>query len=62
MKPPRVELVQARAGAIGGYARAGFMVRFEHEAEPDGVLPPEERKRRADHALKAHMQGDSATE
>ncbi len=36
-------------------ARKGFLARFEREVDPDGTLPPEERTRRAEHALRAHM-------
>ena len=36
-------------------ARAAFNERFEHEADPDKVLPPAERERRATHLRKAHM-------
>lgn len=36
-------------------ARKGFMARFERQVDPDGVLPADERIRRAKHALKAHM-------
>lgn len=36
-------------------ARRGFLARFEREVDPDGVLPPEERQRRAESALRAHM-------
>lgn len=36
-------------------ARSGFLARFEREADPDGVLTPEERERRATLLLKAHM-------
>jgi len=35
-------------------ARAAAESRFEREVDPDGVLPPEERRRRAEHARKAH--------
>ena len=59
----------AARGRIGGYARAalyspeeltgkaraGFLHRFEIEVDPDGTLPPEERQRRAQAALRAHM-------
>lgn len=31
------------------------MERFEREVDPDGVLTPAERARRADHARKAHF-------
>ena len=37
-----------------GKARAAFQSRFELEADPDGVLPPEERARRAQQLRKAH--------
>lgn len=36
-------------------ARAAYKNRFLTEVDPDGVLSPEERERRAAHALKAHM-------
>lgn len=36
-------------------ARNGFMARFEKQVDPDGVLPDEERTRRAKHARKAYM-------
>jgi hypothetical protein len=36
-------------------ARATFLERFEREADPDGVLDPAERTRRAEHLRKAHM-------
>jgi hypothetical protein len=36
-------------------ARKTFLDRFEREADPDGVLPPEERTRRAEHLRKAHF-------
>jgi hypothetical protein len=36
-------------------ARATFLARFEQQVDPDGVLEPAERRRRADHALRAHM-------
>lgn len=35
--------------------RAGFFARFEREVDPDGVLPPAERDRRATAAMRAHM-------
>jgi hypothetical protein len=37
-------------------ARRAFLDRFEKEADPDGVLPPAERARRAEHLRKAHYQ------
>src|SRR5829696_6353925 len=36
-------------------ARAAFLSRFEREVNPDGVLDPEERARRAEHAKKAYF-------
>lgn len=37
-------------------ARKGLEAKFEREADPEGVLPPEERRRRAAHLRTAHMQ------
>lgn len=42
-------------GDTAGPARAAFMRRFEVEVDPDGVLPPDERRRRAASALRAYM-------
>jgi hypothetical protein len=36
-------------------ARATFLARFEAAVDPEGVLPEPERRRRAEHARKAHM-------
>lgn len=36
-------------------ARAAFLDRFEREADPDGVLSPSERARRAEHLRKAYF-------
>jgi hypothetical protein len=36
-------------------AREAFLKRFERAVDPDGKLPPDERARRANHALRAHM-------
>lgn len=36
-------------------ARAAFLGRFALEADPDGVLHPEERARRAHHLRKAYF-------
>jgi hypothetical protein len=36
-------------------ARRGWLARFEQEVDPDGVLNPVERERRARHAMSAHM-------
>lgn len=35
-------------------ARQAFLARFEAEVDPDGVLPVEERRRRAEHARRAY--------
>ncbi len=35
--------------------RAAFLAKFEREVDPDRTLPEDERKRRAEQALKAHM-------
>lgn len=35
-------------------ARAALDARFEREVDPDGVLPPEERARRSQHARTAY--------
>jgi hypothetical protein len=36
-------------------ARSGFYRRFENQVDPDGVLDPAERAKRAEHARQAHM-------
>ena len=36
-------------------ARAAFLARFEAEVDPNGILSPEERRRRADHARRAYF-------
>jgi hypothetical protein len=36
-------------------ARDAFLARFEKEVDPDGTLPPEERRQRAEHAKRAYM-------
>jgi hypothetical protein len=36
-------------------AREAFLKRFEREVDPEGTLPPAERRLRADHALRAYM-------
>lgn len=35
---------------LTAHARRTFQESFEHKVDPDGVLPPEERSRRAEHA------------
>lgn len=36
-------------------ARETFIAQFEQQVDPDGVLAPEERRRRAEAARKSHM-------
>jgi len=36
-------------------ARAAFRAKFEHEVDPDGILDPTERARRAEYARRAHF-------
>jgi hypothetical protein len=38
-------------------ARAAFRAKFEISVDPHGVLPEDERRRRADYARKAHYAG-----
>jgi hypothetical protein len=38
-------------------ARRAFLGRFEKQVDPDGILPPAERARKAEQALRAHMAG-----
>lgn len=35
--------------------QAGLLLRFEREADPEGVLAPEERRRRAESRRREHM-------
>ena len=35
--------------------REAFLASFEHAVDPDGILPPAERARRAAHARSAHF-------
>lgn len=36
-------------------ARPSFLSRFETEVDPDGSLPPDERRRCAEHAMRGYM-------
>ena len=51
--------LRAQAAAHTSWAnttdRTARTARFEKQADPDGILPPEERARRAEHLRKAHM-------
>lgn len=67
---PELSQLRAAAGRIGGLVTASrhdvreqtkpagkaFRARFEREVDPDGLLPAAERARRAQAALRAHMQ------
>jgi len=46
--------LHAQGGTNTGPARAAFRSRFLKEVDPDGVLPEDERLRRAEHARKVH--------
>lgn len=43
------------ARATTAAARAAFLARFEREVDPDGLLHPDERARRAEAARRAFM-------
>ena len=47
--------VHAAGKTNTGPARKAFLDRFEQEVGPDGLLPPEERRKRAEHARKAYF-------
>ena len=40
---------------VSAPARAAFLARFDREVDPDGILPPAERARRAEYAKRAYM-------
>lgn len=61
---PQEKKTGARIGAYSlhaqgktnvGPAQKGFMAKFERQVDPEGVLSPEERAKRAEAARKAHM-------
>ncbi len=61
---PAQRSLRARLAAYALHAKGGtstkagtsaFLTRFEREVDPSGTLPPAERARRAEYALKAHM-------
>ena len=69
-RAPALSSVEAALrGRIGGFvtqsrhdpseltaeARAAFLIQFERAVDPDGVLPPHERVRRAQAARSAHF-------
>lgn len=39
---------------VAARARAGFYRKFEREVDPEGVLDPDERARRVQHAISAY--------
>lgn len=63
----RMTLTPAQRGRLGaltihaqgktntGPARAAFDARFEREVDPEGLLTPTERAKRADHARRLHF-------
>ena len=46
---------EADRSAATAPARRGLRAKFEQQADPDHVLPPHERARRADLLMRAHM-------
>lgn len=66
MLSPSQRSLRAKAAAHALHAQGGtntkagtaaFLERFERQVDPDGVLAPDERARRATHARKAYMSG-----
>jgi len=47
--------LHAQGGTTTRAATAAFLSRFERQVDPDGILAPEERSRRAGLARKAYM-------
>lgn len=47
--------LHAQGGTSTKAGTAAFLARFDREVDPDGILAPEERARRAEHARKAYM-------
>jgi hypothetical protein len=61
---PEQRRLRARAAAHALHAQGGtsttagtaaFIARFERQVDPEGLLEPMERARRAEHARKAYM-------
>lgn len=46
---------QTDSSQLTAPARAAFLSSFERQVDPDGLLSPAERRRRADQARKAHF-------
>jgi hypothetical protein len=49
--------LHAQGGTSTAAGTAAFLARFDRQVDPDGLLPMEERARRAEHARKAYMSG-----
>lgn len=47
--------LHAKGGTNTAPAREAFLARFERQVDPEGVLHPDERARRAEHARKAYF-------
>jgi hypothetical protein len=47
--------LHSQGGTSTKAASVAFLARFERQVDPDNALPPEERARRAEYALKSHM-------
>jgi hypothetical protein len=47
--------LHAQGGTTTKAATDAFLLRFEREVDPEGVLAPEERAKRAEHARRAYM-------
>lgn len=61
--PKALRVLRARVGAYSlhsqgktntGPARAAYNARWDREVDPEGILPPAERAKRAEAARKAH--------
>ncbi len=64
MLTPEQRRLRARAAAFAMHAAgltntgpgtAAFLKRFERQVDPDGLLTPQERGRRAEYALRSYM-------
>src|SRR5271157_2378666 len=47
--------LHAQGGTNTKAATAAFLTRFDRQVDPDAVLPPDERARRAEHARRTYM-------
>lgn len=66
MLSPAQRTLRARAAAHALHAQGGttttaatsaFRARFDRAVDPEGILDPAERARRADHAFRSYMAG-----